>query len=80
MTPQMMARGCPNRVFARHRYHCKALIGQPNGTLCQPENCAALHIADLLVSELREEMFKILGGMEDENTTGAAAAAGADKS
>ena len=79
MTPEMMARGCPNRTFCRNRYHCKGLIGQPNGTLCEPENCAALHIADLLVSELREEIFKILGG-KDEHTTGAKASAGADES
>lgn len=79
MTPQMMARGCPNRILGRHRYHCKGLVGQPNGTLCEPENCAALHIADLLVSELREEMFKILGG-KDENATGTTATAGADES
>lgn len=79
LTPEKIALGCPNRVRGRYRFHCKALLGQPNGTICDPENCAALHIADLLFNELKAEMYEILGG-KDENATSTKAAAGADKS
>lgn len=76
-----MALGCPNRVRARGSYYCKALVDQPNGWDCDPENCAALYIADLLVNDLRAEIYSVLekmtpeGGEVSEDAKGAEAAA-----
>ena len=78
MTAKQMAAGCPNRIRARHRYHCKGLVGQPNGTVCDPENCAALYMADLLVNELRAEIYEMLGGTH-EHAKSTAASPGGDK-
>lgn len=55
--------GCPNRIIintGETRSHCKALLGQPNGSLCKADNCAALHMADLLINELRAELYDVL--------------------
>ena len=55
--------GCPNRIIintGEARSHCKALIGQPNGSLCVRENCAAMYIAELLINELRSEVLSLL--------------------
>jgi len=60
MDHETITKGCPWRVKARRRWHCKALVGQPNGSLCAKSNCAGLHIADLLIKELREELFRRL--------------------
>jgi len=78
LTTEQLALGCPNRVKQRHRFHCKALIGQPNGTLCSPDNCAAIHMADLMVNELRAEIYDMLGG-GNENAGGTEAVAGQHK-
>ena len=81
LTPEQMALGCPNRVQVRGSYCCKALVDQPNGTACDPENCAALHIADLLVNDLRAEIYSALekmmpqGGEVSEDAEGTEAAA-----
>lgn len=56
MEPKEMAYGCPNRVVVRDKYACKALLGQPNKAECDPENCAAVYIADLMISELRADV------------------------
>ena len=79
MNHKTMARGCPWRVMCRHRWHCKALLGQPNKSLCDESNCGGLHIADILISELREEIHKMLGDYH-ENATSTAASAGRDES
>ena len=79
MDHKTMVRGCPWRVMTRRRWRCKALIGQPNGALCDETNCGGLHIADLLLNEFKEEIYKVLGGRH-ENATSTAASAGGDKS
>lgn len=79
MNHRMMARGCPWRVMHRFRWHCKSLNGQPNGSLCEETNCAGLHIADIMVNELRAEIYKILGE-NNENAASIAASAGGDQS
>ena len=48
--------GCPWRSTVRDSFVCKALIGQPNGSICKAENCAALYMADLLMNELKAEI------------------------
>jgi len=55
-----IARSCPWRVMTRRRWRCKALVNQPNGALCDETNCGGLHIAELLIKELREELFRRL--------------------
>jgi len=60
MEHKTMARGCPWRVMGRHRWHCKALVGQPNGALCDGTNCGGLYIADLLINELRVELLDVI--------------------
>ena len=73
MDPKDMAYGCPNRVAVRDGYCCKALLGQPNKAECDPENCASLYIADLMVNDLRAEMFAMFenlagqGGKNEDN-------------
>lgn len=69
MNFRTLSTGCPNRILINTgevRVHCKALVGQPNGSLCTAENCAALHMADLLVNELRAEVMTILEGKVEE--------------
>ena len=79
LTRKQIMLGCPNLIEVRDQLHCKALVGQPNGSLCDPKNCAALHIADLLINELREEIYSVLGG-KDENAKGTAASSGGNES
>lgn len=78
MNHEMIARGCPWRIMIRHSWHCKALTGQPNGSCCAEMNCAGMHIADILINELRAEIYKILGE-KNENATNTAASPRGDK-
>lgn len=85
MDARTMALGCPNRVSYRGGYACKALIGQPNGAGCCPENCAAMYFADLMINDLRVEMHEMFEklmdqGGKDEDHESTAAAARRDKS
>ncbi len=76
MDHKTMARGCPWKVMGRRKWHCKALVGQPNGSHCDESNCGGLHIADLLISEFREEVYKILGGDHEDTASTASTAEG----
>lgn len=75
MDHEMIARGCPWRILSRFDWVCKALLDQPHGCFCCAENCAPLHIADLLINDRREEKI----GGKNENHTGAEAAARGDE-
>ena len=79
MDHKTMARGCPWRVMGRLGWVCKALVGQPNGTSCDEKNCGGLHIANLMINEFREEIYKILGDSH-ENATGTTMSSRGDKS
>ncbi len=79
MDHETMAHGCPWRVMARRKWVCKALVGQPNGNNCNKNNCGGLHIADLMLNEFREEMYKILGD-SNGNATGITMSSRGDKS
>lgn len=53
LTEKIMT-SCPWRKLARHDFICKALIGQPNGSMCKAENCAMLYMAGLLLDEIQK--------------------------
>lgn len=76
MEHKTIARGCPWRVTSRGQWHCKALMGQPNGSQCDESNCGGLHIADLLINEFREEVYKMLGGDHEDTASTASTAEG----
>jgi len=58
MDHKTMSRHCPWRVVLRESWYCKALVGQPNEAHCCESNCACLHIANILVQEVKEELFR----------------------
>ena len=65
MDHDTIAKGCPWRTMSRGNWECKALIDTPggkypHGTYCADANCACLHIAKILVEELKEELFRRL--------------------
>ncbi len=72
MDHKTIARACPWKVALRGSWYCKALVDQPNGRHCREHNCAAWHIANLLINELR--------GGHNENATSTTASARRDKS
>ena len=58
MNHKTIASGCPGRVMVRDSWCCKALLGQPSGDKCGADNCLGLHIADLLMNELRNDILR----------------------
>ncbi|MGD9158323.1 MAG: hypothetical protein PVG39_07965 [Desulfobacteraceae bacterium] len=50
MNIDTMIRGCPWGVVIRDEVHCKALVGQPNGSKCLGHKCAAIYMAELMLN------------------------------
>ncbi len=46
-----LASKCKWRVWARGDSHCKACLGQPNGTECKEGNCAPYHFAMAITNQ-----------------------------
>jgi hypothetical protein len=66
LTLKKIAIGCPWRVEMRGEWHCKPLIGQPNGSLCNVEsNCACIYMAELIANETMARVVKMMKGGEE---------------
>lgn len=46
-----LASKCKWRISARCEAHCKACMGQPNGTECKKENCAPYYFAVAIANQ-----------------------------
>lgn len=68
MEHKTIASSCPWKIMSRGDWHCKALTGQPNGSRCDKSNCACLHIAGLLVNDLRVELIGIITELSEKGS------------